>query len=154
MSAAVSLRELTTVLTTTMTTVGLPDTSTYTTIEIVSCLVPTDQKIRVRDSLRAHPLAPPGNHCGLPALSRRGWVTGRRVSAVSPLIVRTPLRSGRHHQRRSMTDAVPAAVLLATTVLPGRVDGDGVGSPLGRNNSLCTGSGVDGDHGVVERLPT
>jgi len=29
-----------------------------------------------------------------------------------------------------MTDAVPAAVLLATTVLPGRVDGDGVGSPL------------------------
>ena len=32
-------RELTTVLTTTMTTVGLPDTSTYTTIEFVSCLV-------------------------------------------------------------------------------------------------------------------
>ena len=37
--AAVSPRELTTVLTTTMTTVGLPDTSTYTTIEPVSCLV-------------------------------------------------------------------------------------------------------------------
>jgi hypothetical protein len=31
--------ELTTVLTTTMTTVGLPDTSTYTTRELVSCLV-------------------------------------------------------------------------------------------------------------------
>lgn len=31
--------KLTTVLTTTMTTVGLPDTSTYTTIELVSCLV-------------------------------------------------------------------------------------------------------------------
>jgi hypothetical protein len=31
--------ELTTVLTTTMTTVGLPDASTYTTIELVSCLV-------------------------------------------------------------------------------------------------------------------
>jgi hypothetical protein len=31
--------ELTTVLTTTMTTVGLPDTSTYTTLELVSCLV-------------------------------------------------------------------------------------------------------------------
>ncbi len=29
----------TTVLTTTMTTVGLPDTSTYTTIELISCLV-------------------------------------------------------------------------------------------------------------------
>ena len=26
--------------------------------------------------------------------------------------------------------------------------------PLGRNNSVCTGSGVDGDHGVVERLAT
>jgi len=37
--AAVSRRELTTVLTTTMTTVGLPDTSTYRTIELVSCLV-------------------------------------------------------------------------------------------------------------------
>jgi hypothetical protein len=31
--------ELTTVLTTTMTTVRLPDTSTYTTRELVSCLV-------------------------------------------------------------------------------------------------------------------
>jgi hypothetical protein len=38
-SAAVPHHELTTVLTTTMTTVGLPDTSTYTTIELVSCLV-------------------------------------------------------------------------------------------------------------------
>jgi len=28
------------------------------------------------------------------------------------------------------------------------------GSPLGRNNGLCTGSGVDGDHGVVERVAT
>jgi len=37
--AAVSRRELTTVLTTTMTTVGLPDTSTYRTIELVPCLV-------------------------------------------------------------------------------------------------------------------
>jgi hypothetical protein len=36
---AVSHRELTTVLTATMTTVGLPDTTTYTTIELVSCLV-------------------------------------------------------------------------------------------------------------------
>ena len=106
------------------------------------------------ESLRAHPLAPPGNHCGLPALSRRGWVTGRRVSAVSPLIARTPLRSGRHHQRRSMTDAVPAAVLLATTVcLAGSTVTAWV--PLsGRDNSLCTGSGVDGDHGVVERVAT
>jgi hypothetical protein len=32
-------RELTTILTTTMTTVGLPDTSTYTTRELVSLLV-------------------------------------------------------------------------------------------------------------------
>ena len=32
-------RELTTLLTTTMTTVGLPDTSTYTTLDLVSCLV-------------------------------------------------------------------------------------------------------------------
>ena len=31
--------DLTTVLTTTMTTAGLPDASTYTTIELVSCLV-------------------------------------------------------------------------------------------------------------------
>jgi hypothetical protein len=31
-------RELTTVLTTTMTTVGLPDTSTYAAVEPVSCL--------------------------------------------------------------------------------------------------------------------
>jgi hypothetical protein len=31
--------ELTTVLTTTMTTVGLPDASTYTTIELASCLI-------------------------------------------------------------------------------------------------------------------
>jgi hypothetical protein len=38
--------------------------------------------------------------------------------------------------------------------VPGGVDGDGVGSPLGRNNGLCTGSGVDGDHGVVERVAT
>ena len=38
--------------------------------------------------------------------------------------------------------------------VPGGVDGDGVGSPLGRINGLCTGSGVDGDHGVVERLAT
>ena len=38
-SAAVSHRELTTALTTTMTTVGLPDTFTYTTTELVSCLV-------------------------------------------------------------------------------------------------------------------
>ena len=118
--AAVSRRELTTVLTTTMTTVGLPDTVTYTTIELVSCLVAPSACLRIRrlwfESLRAHPLAPPGNHCGLPALSRRGWVTGQRVSTVSPLIVRTPLPSGRHHQRRSMHDAVPAAVLPATTV--------------------------------------
>jgi hypothetical protein len=35
----ISHREPTTVLTTTMTTVGLPDTFTYTTIELVSCLV-------------------------------------------------------------------------------------------------------------------
>ena len=45
-NATVSYRELTTILT----TVGLPDTSTYTTIELVSCLVtpppvPTDQKV-------------------------------------------------------------------------------------------------------------
>jgi hypothetical protein len=38
-SAAVSHRELTPALTTTMTTVGLPDTFTYTTTELVSCLV-------------------------------------------------------------------------------------------------------------------
>lgn len=38
-SAAVSHRELTTALTTTMTTVGLPDTFTYTTTELASCLV-------------------------------------------------------------------------------------------------------------------
>jgi hypothetical protein len=38
-SAAVSHHALTTVLTTTMTTVGLPDTSTYTTIKLASCLV-------------------------------------------------------------------------------------------------------------------
>jgi hypothetical protein len=45
-----SNRELTTALTTTMTTVGLPDTSAYPTLELVSCLiapsaVPTDQKV-------------------------------------------------------------------------------------------------------------
>jgi hypothetical protein len=34
-----SHHELTTVLTTTMTTVGLPDSATYTAIELVSCLV-------------------------------------------------------------------------------------------------------------------
>jgi len=34
-----SHRELTTLLTTTMTTVGLSDTSTCTTTELVSCLV-------------------------------------------------------------------------------------------------------------------
>jgi hypothetical protein len=52
-----------------------------------------------------------------------------------------------------MTDAVPAAVLLATTVcLAGSTVTAWV--PLGRNNSLCTGSGVDGDHGVVERVAT
>jgi hypothetical protein len=38
-NAAVSHRELTTLLTTTMTTVRLPDTLTYTTTEFVSCLV-------------------------------------------------------------------------------------------------------------------
>jgi hypothetical protein len=38
-NAAVSYRELTTILTTTMTTVGLPDTSAYTTREFVSRLV-------------------------------------------------------------------------------------------------------------------
>ena len=38
-NAAVSHRELTTLLTTTMTTVGLPDASTYATIELISCLV-------------------------------------------------------------------------------------------------------------------
>ena len=38
-SAAVSHGELTTVLTTTMTTVRLPDTFTYTTTELASCLV-------------------------------------------------------------------------------------------------------------------
>ena len=38
-SAAISHRELTTALTTTMTTVGLPDTFTYGTTELVSCLV-------------------------------------------------------------------------------------------------------------------
>src|ERR1700694_3497210 len=37
--AAIWHRELTTVLTTTMTTVGLADTSSYTTTELVSCLV-------------------------------------------------------------------------------------------------------------------
>jgi hypothetical protein len=37
--ATISHRELTTVLTTTMTTVGLADTSSYTTTELVSCLV-------------------------------------------------------------------------------------------------------------------
>ena len=49
-SAAVSRRELTTVMTTTMTTVRLPDTLTYATIELASSLVtyppvPTDQKV-------------------------------------------------------------------------------------------------------------
>ena len=34
-----SPRELTTLLTTTMTIVRLPDTSTYTTLELVSCLI-------------------------------------------------------------------------------------------------------------------
>ena len=34
-----SNRELTTALTTTMTTVGLPDTSAYPTLELVSCLI-------------------------------------------------------------------------------------------------------------------
>ena len=37
--AAVSHREPTTSLTTTVTTVGLPDAVTYATIELVSCLV-------------------------------------------------------------------------------------------------------------------
>jgi hypothetical protein len=37
--AAVSPCELTTLLTTTMTTVPLPDTSSYATVEVVSCLV-------------------------------------------------------------------------------------------------------------------
>jgi hypothetical protein len=36
---AVARRELTTILTTTMTTVGRPDTSIYTKRELVSCLV-------------------------------------------------------------------------------------------------------------------
>src|SRR5258708_30355995 len=50
-SAAVSHRELTTALTTTMTTIGLPDTFTYTTTELVSCPVVSsacayDQKVR------------------------------------------------------------------------------------------------------------
>jgi hypothetical protein len=53
-----------------------------------------------------------------------------------------------------MTDAVPAAVLLATTVCLAGSTVTAWVSPLGRNNSLCTGSGVDGDHGVVERLAT
>jgi hypothetical protein len=38
-NAAVSHRELTTLLTTTMTTVGLLDTLSYTTTELVSCLI-------------------------------------------------------------------------------------------------------------------
>ena len=60
-SAAVSHREFTTALTTTMTTVGLPDTFTYTTIELVSCLVrtiglcPRIRRFEVFESLRAHP---------------------------------------------------------------------------------------------------
>ena len=73
-SAAVSRRELTTVLTTTMTTVGLPDTSTYTIMELASRLVAPSARAYGSEgwgfeSLRAHPLAlaPPGNHCGLPA---------------------------------------------------------------------------------------
>ena len=54
-SAAVSHRELTTVLTTTMTTVGLPDTSTYTTPELVSCLV-TSSARAYGSRGRFHPL--------------------------------------------------------------------------------------------------
>ena len=51
--------ELTTVLTTTMTTVALPDTSTYTTIETVSCLVTPSARAYGSEgwefeSLRAH----------------------------------------------------------------------------------------------------
>jgi hypothetical protein len=38
-NAALSHHEPTTLLTTTMTTVGLPDTSTDMTLELVSCLV-------------------------------------------------------------------------------------------------------------------
>ena len=44
--------------------------------------------------------------------------------------------------------------VAAASTVELRVDGDGVGSPLGRTNGLCTGSGVDGDHGVVERFAT
>ena len=63
-----------------------------------------------------------------------------------------PLRSGRHHQRRSMTDTVPAAVLATTVCLAGSTVTACI--PPWPNNGLCTGSGVDGDHGVVERLAT
>jgi hypothetical protein len=51
--------DLTTVLTTTMTTVALPDTSTYTTVELASCLVtplvPTDHEFVFIRSASATP---------------------------------------------------------------------------------------------------
>ncbi|MCW2651042.1 MAG: hypothetical protein JWR32_2018 [Mycobacterium sp.] len=48
-------RELTTVLTTTATTVGLPDTFTYTTIELLSRLV-TPSARAYGSQVRFHPL--------------------------------------------------------------------------------------------------
>jgi hypothetical protein len=103
-----------------MTTVGLPNTSTYTTIDPYHAWshhrpVPTDQKVGVRIPSGA-PFSSTRQPLRFAGAEPPRTLTGRRVSAVSPLIVRTPLGSGRHHQRRSMTDAVPAAALLATTV--------------------------------------
>ena len=63
-----SFRVLTTVLTTTMTTVGLLDTHTYTTIGPLSCLVtpsqlPTDQKVGGSNPFGRTQLSGPFRYC-------------------------------------------------------------------------------------------
>ena len=80
------------------------------------------------ESLRAHPLAPPGNHCGLPALSRRGWVTGRRVSGFTSH--RADPASQWAASSAPFDDRCGSGCGVAgDNGVPGGVDGEGVGSP-------------------------
>jgi hypothetical protein len=94
-------RELTTVLTTTMTTVALPDASTYMTIELVSCLVAPSACVYGSEGwgfVKGHEDLPVDGHEICPVVatrSARSWppdVPGGYVKAFTPLPARAWVR--------------------------------------------------------------
>jgi hypothetical protein len=120
-SAAVSHRELTTALTTTMTTVGLPDTFTYTTTELVSCLVEPSAcaygSEGSRKSVVVYSTPMTRNRPELPGSGRSRWTTNHLVTqqkirsngTYPDLWVANPLVAGSSAGRPTVWDQLGAS---------------------------------------------